>query len=61
MQADVYSSQTAGMTFPGSFIVAKRSGALKTRSSQQSQEQLKTFDAKIEENAQKPEYARKVE
>ena len=27
---------------------------------EQSQEQLKTFDSKIEENAQKPEYAKKV-
>ena len=28
---------------------------------EQSQEQMKTFDSKIEENAQKPEYAKKVE
>jgi transposase len=31
------------------------------RAVEQSQEQLKTFDSKIEENAQKPEYAKKVE
>lgn len=31
------------------------------RSVEQSQEQLKTFDSRIEENAQKPEYAKKVE
>jgi transposase len=31
------------------------------RAVEQSQEQLKTFDAKIEENAQKPEYAKKVQ
>ena len=30
------------------------------RAVEQSQEQLKTFDAKLEENAQKPEYAKKV-
>lgn len=30
------------------------------RAVEQSQEQLKTFEAKIEENAQKPEYAKKV-
>ncbi len=30
------------------------------RSVEQSQEQLKTFDSKIEENAPKPEYAKKV-
>jgi len=30
------------------------------RAVEQSQEQLKTFDSKIEENAQKPEYAKKV-
>lgn len=28
---------------------------------EQSQEQVKTYDAKIEENASKPEYAKKVE
>ncbi len=31
------------------------------RSVEQSQEQLKTFDSRIEENAQKPEYVKKVE
>jgi transposase len=31
------------------------------RAVEQSQEQLKTFDSKIEENAQKPEYAKKIE
>lgn len=31
------------------------------RAVEQSQEQLKTFDVKIEENAQKPEYSKKVE
>jgi transposase len=31
------------------------------RAVEQSQEQMKTFDSKIEENAQKPEYAKKVE
>lgn len=31
------------------------------RAAEQSQEQLKTFDGQIEENAQKPEYARKVQ
>jgi transposase len=31
------------------------------RAIKQSQEQLKTFDSKIEENAQKPEYARKIQ
>src|SRR5947199_211257 len=31
------------------------------RAVEQSQEQLKTYDAKIEENAGKPEYAKKVE